>query len=380
MDSVFLSYRQTDDTQKERVRTFAERLKGCGISVVLDQFYLKDNPGGPPDGWPKWSSDQALNTKRVLIIGNKEWFECFDGAQPQGTGLGVACEAGDIRQRLYKCAGKNEEIRVVVFDQADSAHISAHIERYHRFHADDDFTNIVRWLGGTVPTSTPAPPALDWPDTAPALQWPVADHTAARDAFAKLITRGSPFRFLPISGISEMGKSHLTNQFLANALTIPHLTCGRFDFKGSADMDSALGAFADHLGAPVPKPGTGVSAQLAEIFNALKAKAHPTLLIFDTFEAASEAERWVKETLLLSLPRAPWLRVIIVGQKVPPSHGQAWAAVSAPPVALRAPTPEEWFEYGQPYKPGLTLDFVRQAHGHCGEKIALLAGLLGPAA
>ena len=38
MSQVFLSYRQTNEEQKQRVRAFGERLRKCGIDVVLDQF------------------------------------------------------------------------------------------------------------------------------------------------------------------------------------------------------------------------------------------------------------------------------------------------------------------------------------------------------
>ena len=102
MSQVFLSYRQTDDKQRKRVRTFGERLCDCGITVILDQFFLDKNPGGPNDGWPKWSSDRALETKYVLIIGTYAWFQCFEKKQPPGAGLGAACEADDLRTRIYE--------------------------------------------------------------------------------------------------------------------------------------------------------------------------------------------------------------------------------------------------------------------------------------
>jgi hypothetical protein len=79
MSKVFISYRQTSDEEKKRVRAFAERLRGTGVDVVLDQFFLDANPGGP--NWPKWSSDSALKTEYVLIIGTRAWFECFDRTQ-----------------------------------------------------------------------------------------------------------------------------------------------------------------------------------------------------------------------------------------------------------------------------------------------------------
>lgn len=97
MSQVFISYRQTDDAQRKRVRAFAECLRDAGIDVILDSFFLDDNPGGPNEGWPKWSSDRASETAYVLIIGNQSWFQCFNGTQPPGTGLGAAREARDSR-------------------------------------------------------------------------------------------------------------------------------------------------------------------------------------------------------------------------------------------------------------------------------------------
>ena len=95
-------------------------------------------------------------------------------------------------------------------------------------HPRDHYTT-----GGSAGGSAAGP---DWPDVAPPLDWPVADHTEAQRAFAQLITRTSPFRLLPIHGGSETGKSHLTKQFLGNAFTIPALGCGRFDFRSFRDL------------------------------------------------------------------------------------------------------------------------------------------------
>ena len=155
MSEVFLSYRQTDDQQRERVRALGERLRACGVEVILDQFLLDDHPAGPNDGWPKWSSDRALKTDYILIVGTQEWFECFEGTQLPGTGLGAACEAADIRTRIYEAAGVIENIRVVLFDDADRAHMPGKLRPYHCFHAERDFAAIVRWLGGSLIIDTP---------------------------------------------------------------------------------------------------------------------------------------------------------------------------------------------------------------------------------
>lgn len=145
---VFISYRQLDDAQRLRVRDFAERLRGCGIEVVLDQFYKDKRPGGPPEGWPKWSSDQAIHAEKVLIIGSEAWFRCFDGKEQPGTGLGAACEAGNLRQRIYDLGGEQYIIRVAYFDDTDVSALSFDLKRYHRFNVARDFDDLVAWVTG----------------------------------------------------------------------------------------------------------------------------------------------------------------------------------------------------------------------------------------
>ena len=171
MKTVFLSYRQTSAEERARVRAFGERLRSCGVGVILDQFLLDEKPAGPSEGWDKWSSDRALQTEYVIIIGSQSWFQCFEKSQPPDTGLGAACEADDLRTRIYDAAGIIDTIRVVLFDGADSQHISAKIKRYHRFHAEQDFENIVRWLGGTSapPPVTPRAPKTSTPNNLPRL-------------------------------------------------------------------------------------------------------------------------------------------------------------------------------------------------------------------
>ena len=220
----------------------------------------------------------------------------------------------------------------------------------------------------------------DWPVAAPPLDWPVADHREAQAAFAQLITQAAPFRILLIQGKSDTGKSHLTKQFLGNALKkITYSTCGRCDFKGSPDMDNELRAFAERLGvSSSPTSGTGVIAQLGQVVADLKKAARPTLLVFDTFEKASESEgKWVKENLLLSVIRAPWLRIIIVGQHVPLKVGESWED-SAALIALNPPNPQDWFDFGKRHEPNITLKEVRRLHQLSRGKSSLLAQLLGP--
>lgn len=229
-----------------------------------------------------------------------------------------------------------------------------------------------------IATITNPPPGSSWPETPLALVWPMADHTGAREAFGQLLARDSPWQFLPLRGPSETGKSHITKQMMRNALRVTDLACGRFDFKGSTDMDAELGAFVLNLGVPLPPTSPRLNDRLGAILDGLKQHARPALLIFDTYEAAGGAQDWVEKQLLPSLVRAPWLRVVIVGQNVPPDAGAMWAEVARSPLDLLPPPPEDWLAYGKTYKPSITLEFVRQAHHYCNGKASTLAQLLGP--
>ncbi len=81
---------------------------------------------------------------------------------------------------------------------------------------------------------------FSWPEPPAPLHWPMADHSGVREAFARLLAPDATWRFLSIRGPSETGKSHITNQMLDNALRIPELACGRFDFKGTTGMDAEV--------------------------------------------------------------------------------------------------------------------------------------------
>ncbi|MBK7676287.1 MAG: TIR domain-containing protein [Candidatus Accumulibacter sp.] len=227
------------------------------------------------------------------------------------------------------------------------------------------------------PASTrPSGPA--WPDKAPPLSWPMADHSGARAAFAELLTAGVPWRLLRICGISETGKSHITRQMLANVLAIPDIACGRFDFKGTTDMAREVGAFVQELGVSVPATSLRLHEGLDQIVAALRQRARPTLLIFDTYEMAGETQEWVEKSLLQGLMRATWLRVVIAGQRVPEPSGAVWATVARPTVQLELPQPADWYDYSRLHRPELKLEQVETACDLARGKASLLAKLLGP--
>jgi hypothetical protein len=157
MPTVFLSYRHENSTHRDRVRQLALRLRASGLEVVLDQLANEEqfHRGGPPEGWGRWSMSQAADADRVLIVASASWFRCFRKEEKAGAGLGAAAEAGVIQQRLYTAGGKNRDIRVVFFDPADLEKLPHELGDYHRFHAAEDFTDLVAWLKGSA-----APPQV----------------------------------------------------------------------------------------------------------------------------------------------------------------------------------------------------------------------------
>jgi hypothetical protein len=231
-----------------------------------------------------------------------------------------------------------------------------------------------------LPPSVPESHTADWPAAIPELHWhPIADHTAARQAFAQLLTRESPFRLLPIKGASETGKTHITRQMLSNVLNMPNLACGRFDFKGVTKLDIEVSSFVQELATGQPPAGLRLNDNLGYIFEALRRRGRPAVLIFDTFEAAGEAREWIEKQLLPGLIRCPWLRVTIVGQDVPRRAGSVWESVSSPVIELTPPSVDDWFVFGQQYRPGkVTREFVGQLYEVTEGSAATLAAALGP--
>jgi hypothetical protein len=241
---------------------------------------------------------------------------------------------------------------------------------------------IVARLKRVVPGSFTAAGSLgaeaSWPEMPSPMVWPMADHSSVREAFVSLLHRQAAWRFLPIVGSSETGKTHITGQMLANALRTSGLACGRLDFKGGGTgMDAELRAFVQFLDVPLPPANVPLNERLGHILDALKKRARPTLVVFDTYESAGEAQDWVEKQLLPCLIRALWLRVVVAGQHVPEPAGAVWASAARQPLRLVPPPPADWLEYSKEHHPDLTLDKVEYLCGLARNKAGLLAQLLG---
>lgn len=218
----------------------------------------------------------------------------------------------------------------------------------------------------------------EWPEQPISLHWPIADHSQVRIAFEQLLTRGSSYRVLLVRGVSEAGKSLITRQMLGNALRGLNLACGRFDFKGTTDMDAELRAFVQQLNVALPSAGQRFNERLAHVLDALRERALPALLVFDTYEAAGEAQDWMENQLLPTVIRATWLRVVVAGQRVPDRGNAIWEPDAAPVITLKPPPPADWLEYAKPHHVDLTLPEVERICQLAAHKASMLHQLFGP--
>ena len=208
----------------------------------------------------------------------------------------------------------------------------------------------------------------------------MADHDEARKTFARLLSEASPERVLLVRGASDTGKSHMSKQMIRNARFLPEVMSGRFDFKGTTNIGVEIEAFAGPLGVD-PPAGKTLNERLAGIFTELRRRAQPTLLVFDTYEAAGETKDWIEGVLLPHLVSARWLRVVILGQSVPTPVGATWESVPESTLTLQLPSPEDWLAYGRANRGDtVNLEFVTQVYQLSEGKASVLAGLLGPRA
>ena len=99
--------------------------------------------------------------------------------------------------------------------------------------------NLVRGYAGDV-----GPVVARWPGEAPVLQWPMADHSEARRAFARLLCEATPERALLVRGASEAGKSHMSRQMIGMLGSCRELWPDGSTSRGRPSMDIEIEAFS----------------------------------------------------------------------------------------------------------------------------------------
>ncbi len=351
MTQVFISYSHDSEAHKQGVLDLADRLRADDVTVIIDSDML---PGGPPNGWPAWSEAQVRNADRVLVACTENYRRRYDLEEVPGTGLGVVCEAGAIRQLLYDTGGLNEKFRVTLFAAEDNNQVPLQLSRYHRFllYAENGYKELLAWLQGaesvTAP-SAPPPQTIPWPQPAPDYPWQLADRKPEFAHFEKMVTGQLPQRILLLRGLSNTGKTVLSAELLAYARHL-HVTAACVDFKGCPSLDDLFQTLLLDLGPELLRHAHTASgtARFYHLISDFQQIRTPLLLVFDTYEQASvDAQNWLESQLLPRIERAPAVVVLVCGQEIPEYTKYTWRGLSEAHELQPIEEAGDWLEYSQ---------------------------------
>ena len=119
---VFISYSHDSDAHSERVLGLAERLRGDGIEVLLDQYVS----GAPDQGWPRWMLDGLDQAHFVLAICTETYSRRFLGREDQARG--VDWEGGFITNVMYNERSRSKKFVPVLLEGAEESCIPAPLQ------------------------------------------------------------------------------------------------------------------------------------------------------------------------------------------------------------------------------------------------------------
>jgi hypothetical protein len=255
--------------QRDLVRSIAEAVeKKLGPSTVfLDEWYEHYIAGNDGD------------LKLQNIYGDACGLAVVCISENYGEKLWTRAEHEAIRARQIKARGSNNEsgkyeiLPIRVGDgEVPGIFFNTIVPDARKKSTNETAELIVNRLRLIFPELTPGtavwPEASSWPNCPLALRWPMANHSGVREAYSNLLLANASRRCLLIRGSSESGKSHITQQMLSNALNLPNmpnLACGRFDFKGTTDMDAVVRIFVQDLDVALPPFNLTLNERLSHI-------------------------------------------------------------------------------------------------------------------
>ena len=345
MVTVFISYKHESAERTQRVRAFADELENAGreqgVSVVLDQNFLEQNPGGSNQGWEIWSQNEAFKADFILVVASRQYFDGYNLNHAPGTAPGIIPEILVIRERIKAEGYVIGTVRPLALQREDVQFIPIALKHLHCFGAGD-IANIVKWITGATPTSVPL---AAWPPSPPPFDdWIVADCDDIRAAFASLLIPGSAERILLIKGDGKLGKSMLTEELAAASSRLGGgPLAARLDLKSDNEIRSLLGTYARKLLLTDVYNATitgGEEQCFAALFDALVKRHEPTVLVFDTFDQSGALGEWVLRNILPTAASDSWLRVVIAGREVPPESAD-WRGAAVRQVLKKL----EWTEW-----------------------------------
>jgi hypothetical protein len=122
-EEVFVSYSHDSVEHVQRVLELANRLRSDGVDCVLDQY-----EESPPEGWPRWMDKKIRESKYVIMLCTKPYFQRVMGIEEAGKGLGVRWEGNLIYQHLYNAGTINNRFVAVTLEAGHHVFIPTPIQ------------------------------------------------------------------------------------------------------------------------------------------------------------------------------------------------------------------------------------------------------------
>jgi hypothetical protein len=350
MASVFISYSQDSDAHKARVSAFVQRLKSDGLDVAFDQDVP---PGGPPEDWNVWSEGQVTAGGKVLMVFTERYYARYLSKEAPGVGCGATFEARIIRQILIQASFINNRFRVVLLSSADDQYVPYELRAFQRYNIESptSYQELLAWVKdepvAISSPSIPAPAPVVWPALTAPYEWSIADRQNIFSVLVEMLNGQSRQRYLLLSAGGNVGKTWTLGEM--NAYAQHHSIASAYiDLKGCAELHVIFDSLRSALGPAILRrlDGAHGTAQTSCLIEDLRRQTKPVLLIFDTYEQATDEVRRLLESLvLLRLADAPAVVVVIAGREVPDHNKYLWRNVAQHLPLGPIDEPSHWREY-----------------------------------
>ncbi len=166
---VFLTYSHDSPAHEQAVLDLANRLRADGIDAWIDQYVA-----APPEGWPRWMTNQVEESKYILLVCTETFKRRFDGKEKPGTGKGATWEGLLANQVLYEAGTVNEKLIPVLLHGGTEDHIPLALKPYTHYRLPAGYDDLVRHLTGQPAVMAPplgkvraVPPVTRGPALAP---------------------------------------------------------------------------------------------------------------------------------------------------------------------------------------------------------------------
>lgn len=148
---VFITYSHDSNAHRERVLALADRLRGDGLDVRLDQYELH-----VPEGWVAWMRRQLGEADFVVVVCTESYRRRFEGKEDVGVGLAATWEGALTQQILYDAGSKNDRFVPILFEGCTPEQIPLVLRSATRYVLEGGYDDLYRHL--TNQPKTPPPP------------------------------------------------------------------------------------------------------------------------------------------------------------------------------------------------------------------------------